>query len=490
MQTTRLDRASALFACLAMLALIGCGSSSTSGGSTTYTLGGTLAGLSTGQSVSLQDNGGDTLTLSANGVFSFPMSLDAGSAYAVTVHSHTPGIACPVSNGSGTVGSSDVTEIAVSCAAGTEKILHSFGANATDGQYSYSSLIMDSSGNLYGTTENGGANGDGTVFKIDAAGTETVLYSFGASAADGLSPMAAPIMDSAGDLYGTTPYGGANDIISPGGDGTVFKIGATGTETILHSFGASANDGLNPNAGLIMDSTGNLYGTTVSGGAKFEGTAFEIGADGAETILYPFGAKAYDGQSPYAGLTMDSAGNLYGTTINGGASSFGTVFKIDTGGTETILHSFPASSTDGWAPHSGLIQDSAGNLYGTTDYGGTNNMGTEGYGTVYKISAAGTETVLYSFGASATDAQFPSAGLIMDSAGNLYGTTVWGGANGYGTVYKIDAAGTETVLYSFGASSTDGSLPNGSLIMDSAGNLYGTTDSGGAYGMGTVYVID
>jgi uncharacterized repeat protein (TIGR03803 family) len=229
MQTNLRSRALMLFPCVAMLASIGCGGGSISGGSTTYTLGGTLAGLGADQSVSLQDNRGDTLTLSSNGAFSFPMSLETGSDYAVTVQSHTPGIACSVSKGSGTVGSSDVTGMSVSCGAGTERILYSFGANATDGLIPEAGLIMDAAGTLYGTTQFGGANGDyGTVFKIGTDGTETILHSFGASAADGWQPYAAPIMDRAGNLYGTTSGGGAF-----GGWGTVFKISSTGTETIL-----------------------------------------------------------------------------------------------------------------------------------------------------------------------------------------------------------------------------------------------------------------
>ncbi|MGB8031359.1 MAG: choice-of-anchor tandem repeat GloVer-containing protein [Terracidiphilus sp.] len=284
MQTNLLGRTLALFVCVAMLALIGCGggSSPSGGGETTYTLGGTLAGLGAAQSVRLEDNGGDTLTLSANGAFSFPMSLDTGSTYAITVQSHTPGIACTVSNGSGTVSSANVTGIDVSCASGTETILYSFGASATDGQNPAAGLIVDSAGNLYGTTIAGGANidetagkgeDDGAVFKISpgAAGTytETILYSFGAS------PEAGLIMDSDGNLYGTTRDGGAN------GKGTVFKISAAGTETILYSFGASATDGQNPEAGLIMDSDGNLYGTTRDGGANGVGT----GGDGTVFVI-------------------------------------------------------------------------------------------------------------------------------------------------------------------------------------------------------------
>jgi uncharacterized repeat protein (TIGR03803 family) len=214
--------------------------------------------------------------------------------------------------------------------------------------------------------------------------------------------------------------------------GTAFKISVSGSESILYSFGV-APDGEEPEAGLIMDSAENLYGTTEAGGVHGgDGTVFKI-ASGTETVLYSFGASATDGQQPEADLIMDSAGNLYGTTAGGGANGHGTIFKIGPSGTETILYSFGASATDGQAPFAGLIMDSAGNFYGTTDGGGAN-----GDGTVFKISTSGTETVLYSFGANAIDGQNPTAGLIMDSAGNLYGTTYAGGAKGWGTVFLIN----------------------------------------------------
>ena len=470
-----------LVAYVSTLASIGCGGgSSSSSGPTTFTLGGTLVGLASGQSVSLQDNGADTLQLSANGPFSFPMSLNSGSGYAVTVQSHTPGVACSVANGSGTVGASNVTGISVSCTAGTESVLYSFGASATDAEEPRAGVIMDSAGSLYGTTDRGGANSMGAVFKIGGSGTETVLYSFGASATDGITPDAGLIMDSAGSLYGTTYQGGGN-----GSDaGTAFKINPSGSETILHSFGLSG-DAANPRAGLIMDSAGVLYGTTDAGGAHgSDGAVFKV-ASSTETVLYSFGASANDGQQPEASLTMDSAGDLYGTTQSGGSNGRGTVFKIASG-TETVLYSFGATAADGVQPEAGLIMDSAGNLYGTTAGGGAN-----GHGTVFKIGPSGTETIVYSFGASATDGQAPFAGLIMDSGGNLYGTTDGGGAHSNsGTVFKISASGVETVLYSFGTTATDGQFPTAGLIVDSAGNLYGTTYAGGANGWGTVFVIN
>lgn len=448
-----------------------------------FTVNGTVSGLGANENVTLLNNGGDALIVSGNGGFAFSTTQTVGSAYDVTVQSHTSGITCPVSKGGGTVGSSNVTNIIVSCAAGTESVLHSFsfGSGATDGADPQASLIIDSAGNLYGTTEGGGTYVEGTVFKIDAAGTESVLYSFGTNVNDGTAPVAGLIMDSAGNLYGTTFSGGANSYY-----GTVFKISATGTETILHSFGViTSGDGGTPKAGVIMDSAGNLYGTTWTGGPNNDGAVFEISAAGTESVLYSFPYGTNGNANPAASLIMDQAGNLYGTTIWGGANNMGTVFEITASGAESTLYSFGISSTDASGPEAPLIMDSDGNFYGTTDGGGAYHGGT-----VFKISAGGTESVLYSFGSSAGDGVNPLAGLLMDGSGNLYGTTYAGGANGDGAVFKISPDGTESVLYSFGSSATDGLQPAAGLVVDRAGNLYGTTETGGATNQGTVFEIN
>lgn len=497
MQANPLRGTLVTLACLAAMTLGGCGGGSTSGsGSTsgtgaTYSVGGTVSGLGADQSVTLLDNGGDSVNVTGNGGFTFSAALASGAAYAVTVKSHTAAIACTVGNGSGTIGSTAVTSVAVSCATGTETVVYSF-ASGFDGAVPLAGLVMDSAGNLYGTTEQGGAHGDGTAFEVSATGTETVLHSFGATATDGQSPRAALVVDSAGNLYGTTTAGGAY------GDGTVFKLSATGVETILHSFGATATDGQIPYAGLVMDSAGYLYGTTQKGGAYGAGTVFKLSANGTEAVLHSFhtlGAAQLDGQNPQAALLIDSAGNLYGTTPYGGAYASGIAFELSPAGTETILYSFGATATDGHTPLEGLIMDSAGNLYGTTTDGGANGSGL-GDGVAFELSATGTETVLHSFGATATDGLNPYGKLLMGSSGNLYGTTVQGGSYtsasvyGDGTVFEISPTGGETVLYSFGDSGpTDGSNPHGALIMDSAGNLYGTTAYGGAHAHGTVFKI-
>jgi len=379
----------------------------------------------------------------------------------------------------------------------TESIIFSF--DGSDGAYPQAGLTIDAAGNLYGTSEYGGATyigspfglGTGTVFKISVAGAESVLHSFTGSGAaepdgDGYDPTGSLIIDSGGNLYGTTPLGGANNT------GTVFKISASGAYSVLYSFAPNSGgvpdfDGANPSAGLIVDGAGNLYGTTSGGGpySFFQGTVFKISAAGAETVLHFFGdGNPLDGDAPVAGLIRDTAGNLYGTTSGGGTYTFGTVFKIAASGTESVLYSLGFGPDGGQGPVGGVVMDSDGNLYGTTVNGGANSTGT-----VFKISAAGDYSLLYSFGASAKDGQKPHGGLIRDSAGNLYGTTAMGGTNGAGTVFEIEASGTESILYSFGSSATDGQIPYAGLTMDSAGNLYGTTFNGGSYNYGAVFKL-
>ena len=241
--------------------------------------------------------------------------------------------------------------------------------NCTDGGSPVASLVRDSAGNFYGTTNQGGASGVGTVFKVDPSGNETILHSFNGSP-DGAYPHAGLIIDASGNLYGTTYGGGNNNCGSGFGCGTVFKVDNTGHETVLYSFcsegGSNCTDGLLTNAGLIQDSDGNLYGTTLLGGSKDAGTVFELDTAGHETVLYSFcqAANCTDGVQPSASLIRDDAGNLYGTTENGGANSTsGTVFKLDTAGHETVLYNFcsAANCSDGAYPVAALIRDDAGN---------------------------------------------------------------------------------------------------------------------------------
>jgi uncharacterized repeat protein (TIGR03803 family) len=494
----------ALLGHLTMLSLTGCGGGGSSSSPppppppTAYTVGGNVSGLTASESVTLLNNGGDALTVTGNGSFTFSTAVNPGTGYAVTLQWHTPGITCSIGGASGSASSSNVTDVTVSCAPGAEVLLHVFGCCSTDGALPNGYLIMDSAGNFYGTTSAGGVGNDnGSVFKVNAAGEESVLYSFSAGATDGQVPLGGLAMDGAGNLYGSTNIGGANNT------GTVFKISPSGAESILYSFGdLPTNDGDGPYSSLIIDSAGNLYGTTQLGGATNNGTVFKISPEGAETILHSFtgidpNGPPYDGANPQSGVIMDNAGNLYGATWQGGANDTGTVYRISPSGTEVVLYSFGPVGTDGLNPNGDLIMDSAGNLYGTTACGGAYLQGT-----VFKLTPLNVESILFSFGGPggsgclplnlAPYGANPNGKLIMDSAGNFYGTAYNGGATGGGTVFKLSPTGTIAVLYSFdnSAGSTDGDNPLGGLVMDSAGNLYGTTDLGGANHNGTVFKIN
>jgi len=333
-----------------------------------------------------------------------------------------------------------------------------------------------------------------SLSSIPALSAEDILYAF-QGGDDGLGPVGRLIMDSAGDLYGITNGGGGGTGCEGGfGCGTIFKLAPDGTESVKYAF-AGGSDGAGPDGGLIADGVGDFYGTTSGGGNANDGTVFEFSAGGAESILYAFKGGTSDGIEPAGGLALDKKGNLYGTTVFGGngtpcgSAGCGTVFKVTPGGSESVLHAFQGGS-DGAEPGGGVIRDANGNLYGTTGGGGnTDNICPPiGCGTVFKIAPDGTESVLYAFQAG-NDGVAPAAGLVMDAAGNLYGTTGYGGngvncpngPSGCGTVFKLAQDGSETVLYAFKGGS-DGQLPDSVLIMDKAGNLYGTTFLGGSNG--------
>jgi uncharacterized repeat protein (TIGR03803 family) len=359
---------------------------------------------------------------------------------------------------------------------GHETILNNF-TGGNDGAFPGASLILDSAGNFYGTCSGGGTAGAGVVFKLTPSGQETVLYSF-TGGNDGGYPNAAVVFDSAGNLYGTTTGGGT------AGGGVVFKLTPNGQQIVLYSFTFGADGGY-PDSSVILDSTGNLYGTTLYGGASFGGVVYKVSPAGQETVLHNFTGNA-DGANPAAGVVSDSAGNLYGTASGGGVAGAGNVYKLDPSGNETVLYSFPGS--DGSVPTAPLIEDAAGNLYGTASGGGA-----VGAGVVFKLSSTGGETILYSFSGK-VDGANPQAGLIMDPAGNLYGTTSGGGTSGTGVVFKLDTSGHETVLYNFmgiccGFPTSDGASPHG-IVFDSAGNIFGTTTFGGSSGWGTIYKLD
>jgi uncharacterized repeat protein (TIGR03803 family) len=361
--------------------------------------------------------------------------------------------------------------------------LFQFRAGA-DGSGPNAGLVSDPEGNLYGTTPSDGAFDSGVVFKLSPAGKESVLHSFTGSGGDGEYPLAGLVRDAAGNLYGTTYQGGVYGGACGGfGCGTVFKVDKNGKETVLHGFTGSP-DGSITYAGLVRDAAGNLYGTTLNGGTYGFGTVFKVDKNGGETVLYSFNADNGQGSyAPYGSLARDAAGNLYGTTEGGGTFGTGVVFKVDTTGAETVLYNFGSQSGDGSFPTGSVIRDAAGNVYGTTEYGGA-----YGFGTVFQVDKNGNETVLHSFAGGTADGEFPFlSGLLRDAKGNLYGVTGEGGASSFGTVYKLDPAGKETILHSFNGK--DGKIPYGTLIMDKQGNLFGTTSAGGAHGAGVVFEI-
>jgi uncharacterized repeat protein (TIGR03803 family) len=391
-------------------------------------------------------------------------------------------------------------------AASTEKVLYTFSDTSTSGGHPHAGLISDAAGNLYGTTVQGGLKGQGTVFQLtpgtNGTWTETVLHSFCSAqyCRDGSEPFAGLILDTDGNLYGTTQFGGAY------GYGAVFQLvpGSNGnwTETVVRSFDISSKgEGVYPLSSLIFDTAGHLYGTTQQGGFYGFGTVFQltVGSDGkwTEVALHNFNDNGKDGFGPSGGLIFDAAGNLYGITAGGGAYGYGTVFRLapGTGGkwTETLLHSF--NNANGADPQTGLTFDAAGNLYGTTLYGGASgtNCG-QGCGTVFQLSPGTngkwTEKVLRNFNSIAKDGFSPYAGLIFDAAGNLYGTTAGGGAYGDGTVFELmpgtNDKWTEKILHSFNQTGKGGYSPYGNLIFDAAGNLYSTTVEGGGSGCGGV----
>ncbi|MBV9717837.1 MAG: hypothetical protein JOZ77_00840 [Candidatus Eremiobacteraeota bacterium] len=348
----------------------------------------------------------------------------------------------------------------------------------SDAAYPYAPLT-EINGEFYGTTYGGGGGSQwGTVFKVSKTGQEHVLYRFKAGS-DGAHPFAG-LTNLNGTLYGTTYQGGTK------GSGTVFKISTAGEEHVVYSF-KGGSDGQYPYCRLLA-LNGELYGTTYQGGVSSGwGVVFKVSDSGQEDVLYRFIADdkgTNDGAHPYAGLT-DVGGTLYGTTNQGGTTGSGTVFKVSTAGKEAVVYSFKGGS-DGQYPFARLLY-SKGQLYGTTYQGGVAN----GWGTVFKVSTSGTERVLYRFNANdkgTHDGAHPYYGGLVAIGSYLYGTTYQGGGPGDGTVYKLSVAGgKDQILYAFKGGS-DGQYPYAG-VDDSSGTLYGTTYVGGGSGAGTVFKI-
>jgi len=379
----------------------------------------------------------------------------------------------------------------------TLTILHTF-TGSPDGSYPLASLLRDANGNLYGTTFEGGTDNFGTVFKVSKGGDESVSFSFNTS--DGAFPNQPVIQDASGNLYGAALEG-------TGGSGVVFKLSPSGKETVLYYFqgGLFNKNPKDPQGALFMDKAGNLYGTTISGGNSscatqgnvYCGTVFELAKNGKLTLLYSFTGKS-DGGAPSGSLIRDSEGNFYGAASTGGdlnctltnSTGCGVVFKLDPAGKETVLHRFTGQA-DGAGPAGSLFMDSEGNLYGSATYGGEFGgqcgvLGEDlGCGTIFKIDTVGKFSVLHSFNNDGTEGLNPNGGLISDPEGNLYGTTQVSGTDGIGgTVFKVNKTGKLTVLFNFDGNE-GGALPFGGVIRDSKGNLYGTT----YFGKGTVFEL-
>jgi uncharacterized repeat protein (TIGR03803 family) len=378
-----------------------------------------------------------------------------------------------------------LSSISQSAEAQTYSLLYSFPSHTSG--YGPGALL-NVNGTLYGTTASGGGASLGTVFKVTAAGAERNLYTF-STRANGNQPNGTLVRDAAGNLYGTTAFGGDLTCtlqINQKGCGVVYKLTPTGQQTVLHAF-AGGSDGAGPFLGLVADASGNLYGMTNSGGGAcaggaFCGTVFKITPSGTETILHAFSGGADGGGTGYYGaaLVIDAKGNLYGTTGAGGnlncdrtGYGCGVVFKMDPSGKETVLYAFTGGA-DGVGP-SGLVADPKGNLYGATSEGGA------GFGTVFKLSPTRVLTVLYTFQIGDSLGGGAST-LVLDSVGNLYGTTLEGGTDQVGTIFEVSSQGVYTLLHFFSGTAIDGEFPTAGMVHDNAGNLYGTTSGGGGGG--------
>jgi uncharacterized repeat protein (TIGR03803 family) len=359
----------------------------------------------------------------------------------------------------------------------TFSIIHNFAWN--DGANPLAGLAIDSNETLYGTTSAGGSSGYGVVFAMNLAGSEKVLYNF-TGGADGASPQSSLILDSLGNLYGSTYSGGTY------GAGTVFEVTKGGKEKVLYSF-TGGTDGASPIAGLAMDSTDNLYGTTFGGGAYGGGTVFEVTKGGKEKVLYSFGQGA-DGADPVAGVTLGTKGTIFGTTSTGGTYGYGIIFQLSpssSGWRETVLHTFEMES-DGGTPYAGLVFDQSGNLYG-----GATSGGDGGGGTIFELTPSGAGwnfTVLY--GLVGWDVSGPFRNLMVDSSGTIYGTTHCDGTGQAGTAYELTQSGsswTYNSLYVF--SPVDGYYVYSNLVFDKRGNLYGTASVGAGNNYGAVFKV-
>lgn len=366
----------------------------------------------------------------------------------------------------------------------TFSTLHNF-TGGSDGRYPSVGLIQDLAGHIYGTTAGGGdASSDGVVFKLNTAGMETVLHTFSGNP-DGEAPYAPLAWGEAGSLYGVTSYGGTNSNCSGGsGCGTVFKIGAAKKETVLYNF-TGGSDGCGPEQDFVRDTSGSVYGTTTGYGCSNNGTIFKVDSTGKFTLLHSFAGSPSDGAHPSGGhLAVDQFGNFYGVTVNGGSANCmggcGVVYKLSKNGKVTLLYSFKGGSSDGCYPYGRVVEDKFGSFYGTTSQCGSNQ-----YGTIWKLSKTGKETVLHQFAGGGEDGCYPMAGVARDSKGNIYGNAIGCGFDNLGALYELSERGAFSLLHSFNGS--DGVAPLGEPLLNAKGTLFGVAVQGGTYGAGTVW---
>jgi uncharacterized repeat protein (TIGR03803 family) len=386
-----------------------------------------------------------------------------------------------------------VFALALSAWATTEKVLWNF-AGGSDGSEPWSNyFISDAKGNLYAATAAGGTYSAGTVFMLSPAGKGTVLYEFTGTNGDGNGPHGRLAFDANGNIYGTTQGGGTN------GTGTVYRLspksGGGWTEKVIYNFSATGADGTAPSAGMTIAADGTMYSTTPDGGAFGAGAVFSLKKTSKgwkQTVIQSLNGSS-NGGFPYEGLMMDTAGNLYGAAPTGGASGQGVIYRLShtkKGWVDTVLYSFTGQNGDGaglyWID---LISDKSGNIYGATSFGGTNGTGTVWELVYSETKKTYSESILYEFGASGSgDGNDPYGGLAMDIKGNLYGTTLYGGPSNIGTSFKLTKQGKtwkETILHSF-VGANDGNEPTGNPYIDAKGRLYGMTQTGGKSNLGIV----
>jgi len=416
----------------------------------------TISSLTSGATIRYTTDG--STPTEANGIiYSGPVSLV--STTLLKAIAYEPGLTnSPVTNGIYTIGSP----------AALLNIIDNFFGLGIGGKNPQSSLVQGNDGNFYGTTNDGGTRGAGTIFSTTPAGVLTTLVSFNNT--NGQAPYAGLTLGIDGNFYGTTYSGGSAN------DGTVFKMTTAGDLTPLASFTGVSLNGQNPTTALVQGTDGNFYGTTLSGGANNDGTVFRMTPAGTLTNLLSF--TGANGASPYAGLVQANDGNFYGTTLSGGANNDGTVFRMTPAGTLTNLVSF--TGANGASPYGGLVEGTDSNFYGTTLSGGADNDGT-----VFRMTPAGALSTLVSF--TGANGKNPNAGLVQGSDGNFYGTTGGSTVGNDGTVFMMTPAGVLTTLVLFDGA--NGENPYANLVQGTDGNFYGTTYDGGIWGGGTIFQL-